>query len=261
MSVAGEFTDVMKAGGAVLAPEKDGVITINQEAFSSIGREISEDEGRIVLVSSAAIAAGIIAIGATINTDKEVAMPELQRFAAVGWRHVHNRWADSIEGKETGGLLLTREELSHTTDRNETFRVIQALFASNEVPIVNENDVVAHEEIKFGSNDILSAILAMRMKNSERFGPIRLFLLTDVDGVYEDKNDPETRIPVISDTDDYRQLAVDSESQLRIGGMASKFEAVDIAQSVGIDTWIYNPADGPRSLAVAGIIGTYFPAK
>jgi len=120
---------------------------------------------------------------------------------------------------------------------------------------------VTHEEIAVGGCDILSAYLAALLAQSPLFGTdIRLFLMTDVNGVYKDKDKPETRIPVIEDTSKYQSSAKGPSSPHTAGGMAAKFDAANIAKKAGVDTWIFNPSLGDKAAAVRGEIGTYFPA-
>lgn len=257
----GDHTDVLKPGnGALTFRDDEGRTWFDETAFHHIGNEVSGTDNT-VLISSVAITAGMMMTGTNVRPDAETEMPELQRLASIGWREVHNMWASHITGRETAGLLLTGQDLDKTLTRREALAVIHTLLMHRDVPIGNENDATTHSEISFGSNDILSAELAALMQRSGLFGDVRLFLLTDVDGVYEDVNEPATQIPVIRDVDEYRHLAVDTnDPELKIGGMASKFEAADIAKAAGVDMWIYDPRDGHRSRAVAGEIGTYFPS-
>lgn len=264
MSEVGGYTDIMKAGGAVLGVENGGgqPIRVNQEAFDSIGQEISGAENNIVLVSSFAIARGMAEAGVVTRPDDDE-ISELQRLAAIGQPLVQRAWAEAIPDKTTAELLLTREELEDTFRLREILRTLQTFSSHDDVPVVNENDAISHEEISFGGNDVLSAMLAMGMQRSQNFGQIRLFMLTDVNGVYEDKDDPDTRIPVITSQQlsrYEREVAEESDSQFTIGGMKSKFKAASITTYAGIPTYIYNPADGPREAAIEGDIGTYFPA-
>jgi glutamate 5-kinase len=267
--------DILKVGGKILAYERfmgEGV-SLNDITFETVGQEIARDSGDIALVTSAAISTGMKVTGLKKRPDKDTQMPELQRLSSVGRRHIENAWAEALPGREIGGLSLTGRELDDVARREEALRVIQALFRHREVPVINENDAITHDEISFGSNDVLAARLAGRMQESDLFGTVRLFLLTDVNGVYdrkpgtppffEDKGDldPRARIAVIEDTDRYQHLAGGADDKLNIGGMESKFKAADIAKAAGVDMWIYNPAFGHREQAVNGEMGTYFPAS
>jgi glutamate 5-kinase len=265
MSNTGEYTDIIKVGGAVLGIENDAeqLVGVNEETFDSIGREVSEDEvNSIAVVTSFAIGQGMLKAGLAARPD-DSQVPELQRFATIGQPLVQQRWAEAIS-KTTGEVLLTNQEINNEQENAkrlaEILRTFEVLFRYGDVPVVNENDAITHEEITFGSNDLLASELAQRMQHSGLFGQVRLFLLTDVNGVYADKNDANTRIPVIENAAKYTHAAEGSDSRLSIGGMKSKLEAAIRARYTGIPTYIYNPADGSRERAVEGEIGTFFPA-
>jgi glutamate 5-kinase len=257
--------DIMKVGGKTLGyelyakGEVDG-FELNDLTFETVGSEVAEDSGDIAIVTSAAIMAGMQAVGLRQRPDKDTDMRELQRLSDIGRRYIENKWDEFLPGRHVGGLPLTRRELDHPQTREETLGVIERHFVRGDVPVINENDAITHEEISFGSNDILAARLAARMQQSDLFGTVRLFLLTDVNGVYRDVNNLYSRISVIENTDEYRHLAGGADSNYSIGGMKSKFEAADIAKKAGVDMWIYSPGHGHREQAVEGEIGTYFPA-
>jgi glutamate 5-kinase len=215
-----------------------------------------------VLVTSAFIAAGMIATNTKRRPNRETEMPELQRLASIGALPILSAWDASIKQKNIGSVLLTRQELSEESDeRDEALKVIHALLKHREVPVVNEDDSVSHEEISFGDNDILAATLAACMARSSLFGRVRLFLLSVTNGIYEDRHDPRSRIAVIENTDVYRHLAGESDSDLGSGGAASKIIAADIANAAGVDMWVFDPRSGShRNQALRGQIGTYFPA-
>ena len=274
MEAMRQTIDIIKPGTNTLVVKQEEVPTgLDKDVFQSVSRQVktsTRTDPKIVIVSSGAIAAGMLEAGATVRPgkDTEEGMTQLQRFASIGWRILHNAWDKSMSGIVTGGVLLTEQALDpqdegHRQERSEALRVIRALLDNGEVPIVNENDAIAHEEISFGDNDILAARLAVNIARSALFeGNVRLFLLSNTNGVYEDMTDPDTRIPVIHNTDQYRHLALGTDSVNSSGGMRSKFDAADIAHAAGIDMWLYDPriGNGHRGLAISGETGTYFPA-
>ncbi len=266
MSETDVYTDVIKVGGAVLGIEDDAeqLIGINEKIFDRVGKEVSEDAvNNIAIVTSFAIGRGMLETGTAVRPD-DCEVPELQRFATIGQPLVQQRWAKAIPKKTTGEVLLTGQEIDSASENAkrlaEILRTFGVLFDHGDVPVVNENDAITHEEITFGSNDLLASELARRMHSSELFGQVRLFLLTDVNGVYVNKDDPKTRIPVIENAAKYKDVAEGPASKLSIGGMKTKLKAAIYARYAGIPAYIYNPADGPRQRAVEGEIGTYFPA-
>jgi glutamate 5-kinase len=263
MSELGRYTDVIKVGGAVLGVENDHkeLVGQNDHMFEVVGGEISDSSNAVVLATSFAIGRGMLEDGLMTRPDDDV--PELQRLATIGQPLLHAAWAGNIQ-KKTGQILLTGQELKPELENQsrveEILRTVQVLLEHDNVPVVNENDAISHEEITFGSNDILSATLAVAMQRSGRFGQVRLFMLTDVNGVYRDHEDPRSRIPVMENPQNYMALAKGPASNFRIGGMASKLKAAGIARFASVPSYVYNPADGPRECAVEGEIGTYFPA-
>lgn len=252
--------DVLKVGTNLLMHHQGDGEALNYDMFSRIAVQ-AFGEANVVIVSSAAITAGMAVTDTLVRPDKEAEMPELQRLASIGWRHVLNAWDASLFRKTSGGLLLTRQDLSHRRERQEALQVIHALLSHKDVPIVNENDAITHEEIAFGDNDRLAATLAASLAKSALFGSqVRLFLLSDVNGVYADRNNPASRIPVIANLEEYAHLAEGPDSDNGTGGMVTKFAAVAIAQAAGIDTWLYDPRLGKKQQALDLEIGTYFPA-
>ncbi|QQS20009.1 hypothetical protein IPL85_00915 [Candidatus Saccharibacteria bacterium] len=219
----------------------------------------------VPLVSSGAVTAGMEATGTAMRPDGQEAMPEIQRLATIGWRRVLNAWFDAM-GVENGGLLVTRRELNiNTPEHDEALRTTHTLLSHGEIPILNENDGITHGELSnqsFGQNDELSAIYAAQIAKSELFGnDVRLVLLSDVDGVYADMNNPSSIIRKISmgDIAQYEHLAGGSNGAHGKGGMKTKFEAAKIAAAAGVEMWIANgQTENAIQLAMDGEIGTHF---
>jgi glutamate 5-kinase len=261
-----ERADVVKLGGStVTVHEKGQPPRLDEEKFAAIVDEISRSDTPTVVVNSLAIAMAMNKIGLADRPDPKTkkGMVQLQRLASIGNRLVLNRLDDATPAdREIGELLLTGPDLDRKaaeSQRPEVITVINTMLEESDIPAANESDAVTHKEISFGSNDILAAQLAALMKGSELFGEVRLFLLTDVNGVYRDVNDPNSRIPVIEGPEKFRDVAGGPASAFSIGGMESKFDAAMITRHAGIPMWVYDPGDGPQEAAVAGEIGTYFP--
>jgi glutamate 5-kinase len=259
MKSFGDRVDIDKVGNLLIERHPNGSERLNDVMFQRVAEMTPSSAGRKrVLVSSAGITAGMIATGTKVRPDKTTEMPELQRLASVGWLPLLKEWEVATR-RTIGGMLLTKQDLAKGTDRQqETARVVHVMLGHGDLPVVNENDTVTHAEIAFGNNDPLSASLAAALAVAG--SDVRLFLLTDVNGVYADSTDPDTRIPVIEDTATYRHLALDTASTLGNGGMDTKFDAADIAKAAGVDMWVFNPLDGEKADALRGDIGTYFPA-
>ncbi|HVX56742.1 MAG TPA: hypothetical protein VHA37_03340, partial [Candidatus Saccharimonadales bacterium] len=140
MSEAGAYTDILKVGGAVLGIENgDGEpVRLNQEILDRVGEEVSAAKNDILVVSSFAIARGMMEAGVSERPD-DSEMPELQRLAAIGQPLVQRAWAEAIPDKTTAELLLTREELSDDFRLREILRTVKVFFSHGDVPVTNEN--------------------------------------------------------------------------------------------------------------------------
>ncbi|GGP69346.1 glutamate 5-kinase [Shewanella algicola] len=213
----------------------------------------------VVLCTSGAIAAGREHLQYPVFPDT---MANKQLLAAVGQSQLILAWSQlfSIYGLHVGQLLLTRADL-HDRERYLNARdTLNALLANNIIPIINENDAVATNEIKVGDNDNLSARAALLCDAD------LLILLTDQKGLFD--ADPRTNpdaqlIKQVANIDDsLRLLAGGAVSGLGTGGMATKLEAADIARRAGIEVVIasgHHP-DVITKIADRESIGTHFSA-
>lgn len=282
---------VVKVGTSTLTEtQTDGSERLDSESFQRIGKQIVElqDSGtHVVLVSSAAITAGMAATGLTARPDKATGMHELQRLASIGWRGVMNEWSGALagnagsaenstnsassvslvssattseSGRTIGELLLTNHELKLESEREEALRVAHTLLSHGDIPIVNENDAITHKEISFGDNDTLAAQFAACIGRSALFDcRVRLVVLSDVHGVYADKGDESTVIGQIDDIQSLEHLAGGARSKNSVGGMATKFAAAKIATANGVEMWIaHGRSDNAIQRALDGDIGTRF---
>ena len=187
----------------------------------------------VILVSSGAIGAGIEAIGLSSRPQN---LNKLQACAAIGQGKLMKLYEENFRfhGKHAAQILLTREDFSSKGRIDMAKRTIMSLLNDfNAVPVINENDTIATEEIKFSDNDMLSALVA-------RFvGARRLIILTDVDGLYDPKD--KKVIPVIKNVNcEIEKLAGPSNSALGKGGLSSKIQAAKTAACAGIECVIAN---------------------
>ncbi|MGH2718201.1 MAG: glutamate 5-kinase [Actinomycetota bacterium] len=224
--------------------------------------ELRQEGVGIVLVSSGAIAAGLAELGIERRpTD----MPTLQAVAAVGQRRLMDLWADALDATGSPGpiaaqILLTQYDIVSRTSYVNARNTLERLLELGAVPVVNENDTVAVEEIRFGENDRIAALVANIIAAD------LLVLLSDVEGVYTDhpSSPGATLLPTIEEvTAEVVALAGRRRSALGSGGMASKIEAARIASLSGVAA-VIAAGDRPRVLhdACAGaVVGTYFPAR
>jgi glutamate 5-kinase len=255
---------VLKVGTSTLAKNdaRRGIV-LDIDAFDRIAQQVlslqSEGYG-IVIVSSAAITAGMSHTNTATRPSKVSQMSELQRMASIGWRLILNTWAEAFAGKTIGELLITKRELDLTEERTELTGVIHQLLAHGDICIVNENDAITHDEIAFGDNDTLAAHLAVRLKqSSSQNSDVKLLLLSDIEGVYADKTDATTLIPIIKDIDAVRHVAKGADTTYGTGGMTTKFLAARIAQEAQVDTWIgKGKQEGIIDALLNGTAGTHF---
>lgn len=190
---------------------------------------------RIVLVTSGAIAAGREHLG---HPQLPPTIAARQLLAAVGQSRLIQVWEQlfAIYGIHVGQMLLTRADMEDRERFLNARDVLQALLDNKIVPIINENDAVATEEIKVGDNDNLSALVAILSQAN------KLLLLTDQKGLFtaDPRQDPLAElisdVPVIDDS--LKALAGGSVSGLGTGGMFTKLQAAEVASRAGIEVII-----------------------
>ena len=185
-------------------------------------------------------------------------IPEKQAAAAIGQSILmqeYNRFFQQ-RGYTSGQILLTKEGLQSEIILNNVRNTITTLIAHSAIPIINENDSVATDEIgvKFGDNDELSCLVAKLVQAEE------LILLTDIDGVFDQnpKTDPHAAlVKNITDCNDSMlALAQDIPNSRSRGGMSSKLRAAKEAAEAGIDVWI---ANGRRRHILSDIVAGIGP--
>jgi glutamate 5-kinase len=198
----------------------------------------------IILVTSGAIGVGANKLGLKCRP-KDI--PTRQAAAAVGQSelmHVYDKCFIEY-GNVIAQILLTKDILDEGPSRTNAKNAFDRLFELDAIPIVNENDTVAIDELGFGDNDTLSAAVA-RLVSADL-----LILLSDIDGFYDrdPREDDEARlIPLVRGlTDEIMESAGGSGSENGTGGMVSKLEAAKIALAAGIPMVITN-GDTPQNL-------------
>lgn len=234
---------------------------VSADTVASLVRQIAEAAGRgieVALVSSGAISAGVERLGLA---ERPKDMETLQAAAAVGQGMLIRMYTDafSSEGVTNGQVLLTREDLSHRRQYLNARHTLERLFEMGVVPVINENDTTATDEITFGDNDMLAALVASLV------GADMLLLLTDTAGLHT--ADPRfsreasliERVEKI--TDEIESICGDAGSPLSLGGMSSKVQAAKVAVSTGVGAII---ADGRQPGVIKAVLegempGTYFP--
>jgi glutamate 5-kinase len=243
-------TTVIKLGSSIVARE-DGELRADVlgricDALAALhaGGE------RCVLVSSGAIARGVRVMGLPA---RPTLIPELQAASAVGQGKLYRSYDELLRarGITSGQVLLTVEDLGARTQYLNARRTLRTLLDWRVVPVVNENDTTATDEISFGDNDFLAAQVAILCDAR------LLVLLTDIDGLHtaDPRLDPNARlVGEVRDSDELGRMAIgDSTSPLGSGGMRSKVLAAEIAGSAGIPATICNGVcAGALERALAG---------
>jgi glutamate 5-kinase len=237
---------VVKIGSQILSSIKG----IEEVRVKGLVRDIAElqNQGKEpVVVSSGAVAAGMTRLG---RRERPRTIPEKQALAAVGQIRLmalYERFFSRYE-KSVAQVLLTHEDLANRQRYINAKHTFQMLLKSDIIPVVNENDTVAVEEMKFGDNDHLSALVATLL------GADLLVILSDVEGVYD--CDPrvykEARlIPLIKDIREAKEkIAGASLSVFGTGGIATKIGAAEEAAAAGIPTIITSGLHGRPILRV-----------
>lgn len=224
---------VLKIGTSTLT---NGTRLISRGKIEDIGRQILalRDEYDIVLVSSGAIAAAKQYINIK---DAGKPIESKQAMAAIGQPLLMRTYNEVFGdfGIQTAQCLMTYRDFENETSRQNTLNTITELLKYNYLPIINENDTTAVEEIILGDNDHLSALVAVLIRAD------LLVLVSDIDGLFDKNPHLHTDANLIAEVkniDEARNLVEERDSGLGTGGMNSKLEAAMLCQKEGIETWI-----------------------
>jgi glutamate 5-kinase len=245
-------TGLVTEPGIGASPERIGAL--------ARGGDVAREGRRVVLVTSGAIATGMARLRLS---ERPRSIPEKQAAAAVGQSALMERYeaAFARHGIHVGQVLLTAQDIGDRARYLNAKNTLLALLRFDVLPIVNENDTVAVEEIKVGDNDNLSALVASLIDAD------LLVLLTDVDGLYSDDptvNAAARRVErVEAVTDEIARLARDRADGVSVGGMATKLQAAKKAAASGVAMVIANGREpGVLARILAGEpVGTYFAPK
>jgi glutamate 5-kinase len=251
---------VVKLGSTLVADERGDV---REEVLAEICRQVARLCGAghsPVLVTSGAIARGMRLMGMPVRPS---AMEELQAASAVGQGPLYDVYADLLAGHgvKTAQVLLTFSDVSARVQYLNARRTLGKLVEWGVVPVINENDTTATDEISFGDNDILAAQVAMLV------GAGLLVVLSDVDALFtsDPSRDAAARqVPEVRDLAELRGYDIGmSSSHLGSGGMRSKVLAAEMATSAGIPVVICNGTTaGNLERALGGeAVGTRFHAQ
>ena len=246
---------VIKIGTKVIASKDSG---LDANRIDEIACQIEEIMGQgidVILVTSGAIGAGM----RLLNMKKRPSdLASLQAAAAIGQYHLMNMYGEFLKKKhyKVGQILLTQEDFNDRKRYLNIKHTINALLERRAIPVINENDTVATDEIKCGDNDRLSSLVADLCEAG------LLMLLTDVDGLLDGEGNIISEVLEI--TPEILKLGGKSHCDLGTGGMATKLEAARNATEAGIDCII---ANGKKSRVISRVVldgervGTIFAGK
>lgn len=219
--------------------------------------DLKKQKLEVILVSSGAIGAGIGRMGLA---EKPKTMPEKQALAAIGQGILMHTYESLFgeQGEIVAQVLLTKDDVVHRERYLNARNTLLSLLRMGAVPIINENDTVVVEEIKFGENDTLSALVAGLIDAD------LLILLSDIDGLYTAdprKEASASLIPVVAEiTSQIEQLAGEAGSKMASGGMATKINAARISTNCGIPMVVANGSSSGvlRDIIAGNNPGTLF---
>ncbi|HIT70005.1 MAG TPA: glutamate 5-kinase [Candidatus Aphodomonas merdavium] len=250
---------VFKVGTSTLMhPTKKTNIHV-VDCLAQVLSDLANAGKRVVLVTSGAIGFGVEKLGLPQRPRDTAGKQAAATVGQCALMYLYDKMFAQY-GRSVGQLLMTKDDVEHANRRQNLVNAFQRLFDFGVIPIVNENDAVAVEEIVYGDNDSLSAVVATLVEADA------LVILTETDGLYDKNptNFPDAkRIPVVERvTDEIRALAGGSGSSVGTGGMITKVHAAEMAAQSGIPTYIINGSNPKMiySLMEGADIGTHFLA-
>jgi glutamate 5-kinase len=237
---------VVKLGSALLTGDGRGLDAAGIARWAGELAALRRAGAEVVLVSSGAVAEGVVRLGLARRPES---IHELQAAAAVGQMGLIQAWETAFarHGLHTALVLLTHDDLADRARYLNARSTLRTLLAHGVVPVVNENDTVATEEIRFGDNDTLAALVTNLVEADA------LVLLTDQDGLRErdPRQDPTApRVDVARAGDPALDAMAGTGGRLGRGGMATKVRAARLAARSGASTCIL---DGRRAGALAAV--------
>lgn len=251
---------VIKVGSSTLTHET-GLLNLRKiEELSKIISDLSNQGHEVILVSSGAQAAGR---GKMRMDEKPQLLAEKQAVASIGQcelMYIYDKFFSQY-GKIVAQILMTKRVIVNDGLRHNATNTIETLLKYKAIPIINENDSVATDEIVYGDNDTLSAITA-KLINADL-----LIILSDIDGLYDKNPSIYDDAVLISRVDNITKkienMAGDTNSKVGTGGMITKIQAAKIATKAGCDMIICNGKDLNCIYDIMDkkIVGTLFKGK
>ena len=226
---------LLKIGTNTLTRETN---QISRGKIEDIGRQIAQlkDEYEFVIVSSGAIAVARQFVSLE-SKGKEINVK--QALAAIGQPHLMRIFQENFRelGLLTSQCLLSYDDFKREVSRKNILNTINILLENGYIPIINENDTVATEEIQFGDNDKLAALTGSLLNTD------LVIIATNTNGIYtKDSFDQVDKCTIesVNDLENLKKEVSQGVSSHGTGGMSSKIQAAEILQEAGIETWIVN---------------------
>ncbi|UOE53238.1 glutamate 5-kinase [Bacillus sp. CMF12] len=226
---------VVKIGSSSLTNMNGGLCIEKLEEHAAALSRLKEKGHEVILISSGAVAAGFADLG---YPTRPVTIAGKQAAAAVGQGLLMQGYTEEFKkhGIVAAQLLLTRQNFLHKEQYQNAHATLSELLKRNVLPIINENDSVSIEELAFGDNDMLSALVSGLIQAQ------RLIILTDVNGIYDSNprtNPAAKKFNYITEiTDDLMNAAAGSGSKVGTGGMMTKLAAARTALALGLQVFI-----------------------
>ena len=251
---------VVKVGTSLLAYDNGMLNLQRMEKLVRVLADLHNSGKEIILVSSGAVAVGMGILGLKERPAELVKKQALAAIGQAGLIRLYQKFFDEYS-KTVAQVLLTRDGIENSLRRRNARNTLQELIGMGIIPVVNENDTVITEEIEFGDNDFLSAMVATLV------GAELLLILTDTDGVFTadpllDQSAQKVH-KVLKASDDLKDIDVNGSSKLGRGGMASKVAAAELCREHNIDVVI---SDGNDPASIVDVLdgkdlGTFFVSE
>lgn len=254
-AIVGARSVVVKIGSSAVTSLQGGLDTSRLDLLADAVQARMCAGSDVVVVSSGAVSAGMAPLGLR-RRPRDLATK--QAVASVGQLALAHAWGTSFAryGRTVGQVLLSASDFARREQHRNAQRTLDRLRALGAVAVVNENDTVATEEIRFGDNDRLAALVAHLV------GADALVLLSDVSGLYD--GDPRkgaaTFIPEVRSSVDLDGVIAGSGGALGTGGMASKLSAARLAADAGVPVLLAEASRAGAALS-EGTAGTAFAAR
>lgn len=247
---------VVKIGSSAITSFHGGIRRAELDALADVCQSRMAAGSDVFVVSSGAIGAGMAPLGMTTRPGT---LSAKQAAASVGQLELARAWGDSFArfDRVVGQVLLTAADIGRRDSAANAQRTLDRLRTLHAVPVINENDTVATNEIRFGDNDRLAALVAHLISADA------LILLSDVDALYD--SDPRkggaSAVTMVGGEGDLDGVIAGAGGALGTGGMASKLAAARLAADAGIPVLLTAAELAPQALAADPTVGTVFAAR